>query len=65
MSIKMKSAWTHTPPSNKELLVKSPSGLCYIANYRHGHEIFDCQSKSESIEGWYWCKLNVEIEDEY
>lgn len=40
------------PPTEKELLVKSPDGVYHLAYYRITYNIFTCQSKHESISGW-------------
>lgn len=42
------------PPANVELLVKSPNGTIYISSWRHGYNIFSCQSKDEISFNWGW-----------
>jgi hypothetical protein len=46
-----------TPPSNVELLVKSPNGIIHLSRWRESYNIFGCQAKSESIVGWKWKKI--------
>jgi hypothetical protein len=46
-----------TPPSNIELLVKSPNGIIHLSRWRESYNIFGCQAKSESIVGWKWKKI--------
>lgn len=43
-----------TPPSNVELLVKSPEGTVHLSSWREYYNIFSCQSKSESSVNWKW-----------
>ena len=49
-----KSVSESTPPSNVELLVKSPEGIVHLSNWREGYNIFTCQAKSESSSDWKW-----------
>ena len=51
-NLKWKCPIAETPPIYKELLVKSPDGVYYIASYRKAYHIFTCQLKSETFEGW-------------
>jgi hypothetical protein len=46
-----------TPPSNVELLVKSPNGIIHLSRWRESYNIFGCQAKSESIVDWKWKKI--------
>lgn len=50
--LKWKCPIEEWPPIEKDLLVKSPHGVCYIAHYRKAYHIFTCQEKSEMINGW-------------
>jgi hypothetical protein len=45
-NLKWKCPIAETPPIYKELLVKSPDGVYYIASYRKAYHIFTCQLKS-------------------
>jgi hypothetical protein len=49
-----KLVWESTPPSNIELLVKSPEGIVHLSHWREGYNIFTCQAKSESSFNWMW-----------
>ena len=62
--IKLKSAYYNDIPSGVELLVRSPEGFIDIANYRECHKIFTCQSKGDSLDGWYFTELDLELEYE-
>lgn len=42
------------PPHQVELLVKSPSGLIHLSNWRPAYNIFTCQDKRESSYDWSW-----------
>ena len=46
-----------TPPSNIELLVKSPDGIVHLANWRESYNIFTCQNKDESSYDWQYTKI--------
>ena len=52
-----KTVFEETPPSNIELLAKSPSGCTHLTGWREGYQIFSCQNKSESTDGWKWKKI--------
>jgi hypothetical protein len=49
-----KTVYEETPPIHVELLVKSPEGIVYLANWRESYNIFTCQTKSESSCDWKW-----------
>ena len=49
-----KSVSESTPPSDIELLVKSPEGIVHLAHWREGYNIFTCQAKHESSFNWMW-----------
>ena len=42
------------PPSDVELLVKSPSGTIHLSYWRPSYDIFTCQDKRESSLDWKW-----------
>jgi hypothetical protein len=49
-----KTVFDETPLNNTQLLVQNPQGIVYLANWREGYQIFDCQAKSESSLDWKW-----------
>lgn len=49
-----------TPPSNVELLVKSPKGVTHLSCWRPSYNIFDCQEKHESSDDWIWMLIPAE-----
>jgi hypothetical protein len=53
-----KNAWKlvdeEIPPSDVELLVKSPNGIVHLAYWRPLYDIFTCQDKRESSLDWKW-----------
>jgi hypothetical protein len=49
-----KTVFEETPPSNIELLAESPDGTVHLTGWRAGYQIFSCQAKSESSDGWKW-----------
>lgn len=42
------------PPSNTEVLAKSPEGSIHLTNWRRAYNIFTCQNKQESSYNWSW-----------
>lgn len=42
------------PPTNVELLVKSPDEIVHLASWREGYKVFTCQCKNESSSDWQW-----------
>lgn len=63
---KEKTGWKrvseHTPPTHKELLVKSPEGVIHLANWREAYSIFTCQGKRESSYDWQWKEIEYDEE---
>lgn len=54
--------WKHVneqePPTNIELLVKSPNEIVHLASWREGYKVFTCQCKNESSSNWQWKLIN-------
>jgi len=48
------SVFDQSPPSNEEVLVKDPSGIVYLANWRSGYNIFTVQNKGDNSSDWQW-----------
>lgn len=42
------------PPHDVEILVKSPTGIIHLSHWRPSYNIFTCQDKSDSTDGWSW-----------
>ena len=53
-NLKWKCPIKETPPTNKELLLKSPDGAYIIGLYRPSYRIFTCQNKNENMYDWQY-----------
>ena len=53
--------WEQDPPSNVELLAKSPAGLVHLVSWRPAYRIFTCQCKGEYSMDWCWKLIDLDV----
>lgn len=51
------NVYDQDPPSDVEILAKSPSGTIHLCHWRPAYGIFTCQDKRDKTIGWMWKKI--------